>query len=200
MEKPALFKGTGEGITIIFNPDAYFHEILEFLKKVLNERKTFFSGGTVVIDPNGTLFGESEKKLLKELFQDFGISFRLKGGSKLVTKKELEVGLVNEKTVVIQHTLRSGQCIKFQGNVVVLGDVNEGSEINTTKNVYVFGIIRGIVNAGENIVSLGFQPLRMTINNIPYSEMGVGKTYRKPRIAKLTNGKIKIKMLGENKS
>lgn len=198
MDKPALFRGTGEGITIVFNPDAYFREILEFLKKVLDERKTFFSGGTVVVDPNGTVFGESEEKLLRDLFSEYGVQLKLSKSSKFLPKSE--VNAIQEKTVTVPHTLRSGQCINFNGDVVVLGDVNEGAEIKDAKSVYVFGIIRGIVEARESVVSLGFQPLRMTIGGIPYNEKNNGKRYRKPRIAKVMDGKIKIKMLGEKKS
>lgn len=200
MERPALFRGTGEGITTVFNPNAQFHEILEFLKGILEERKTFFSGGTVTVDPNGVPLGESEINLVKELFQNFGVEFKLKGGIELHEKEELAAVTDNKESVVMQQTLRSGQCINSQGNVVILGDVNEGAEINTTKSVYVFGIIRGIVNAGDHIVSLGFQPLRMTINGIQFDEKFVEKTYRKPRIAQVVNGKIVIKILGEKKS
>lgn len=198
MDKPALFRGTKEGITIVFNPDVSFREILEFLEKVLEERKTFFSGGTVVVDPNGTVFGESEEKLLRDLFAKYGVQLKLSKSGKLVPKSEANA--VEEKTVIVPHTLRSGQCINSQGDVVVLGDVNEGAEIKNAKSIYVFGIIRGIVEARESVVSLGFQPLRMTISGIPYNEKKNGKTYRKPRIAKVIDGKIKIKMLGEKKS
>ncbi len=200
MDKPALFRGTGEGITVIFNPDVYFHEILAFLKRILEEKKTFFSGGTVVVDPNGVVFGESEEKLLRDLFAEYGLQFKLSKSSKFVSKEKIEVNTIEEKTVTVPHTLRSGQCINFQGDVVVLGDVNEGAEIRDAKSVYVFGIIRGIVDARNCVVSLGFQPLRMTISGIPYSGKKNGKTYRKPRIAKVIEGKIKIKMLGEKRS
>ena len=37
--------------------------------------------------------------------------------------------LTNKPTILYEKSLRSGQHINFDGNVVVLGDVNPGAEI-----------------------------------------------------------------------
>ncbi|MGC9125338.1 MAG: septum site-determining protein MinC, partial [Caldisericaceae bacterium] len=96
--------------------------------------------------------------------------------------------------------LRSGQVVKFDGDVVILGDVNEGAEIEAQGGVYVFGIVRGIVSAGDKVVSLGFQPLRMTIGKKLFDGIITDKSYRKPRVAEIEDGEIVFKMIGEVKS
>lgn len=53
-------------------------------------------------------------------------------------------------TAMIRRTLRSGQWVRFDGNVVVLGDVNPGAEIIAAGNVVVMGALRGVVHAGAN--------------------------------------------------
>lgn len=58
------------------------------------------------------------------------------------------VEIAEESTVLIKRTLRSGQSIHYQGNVVVLGDVNPGAEIVAGGNVIVMGALRGVVHAG----------------------------------------------------
>lgn len=54
----------------------------------------------------------------------------------------------DEQTLLIQRTLRSGQSIVYDGNVVVLGDVNPGAEIVASASVIVMGALRGVVHAG----------------------------------------------------
>ena len=51
-------------------------------------------------------------------------------------------------TLYIQRTLRSGQSITAEGNIVVIGDVNPGSEIKATGDITVWGVLGGIAHAG----------------------------------------------------
>jgi septum site-determining protein MinC len=79
--------------------------------------------------------------------------------------------LVDENTILVQRTLRSGQTIRYNGNVVVLGDVNPGAEISAAGNVIVMGALRGMVHAGaggdENAIVLAFklQPTQLRISD-----------------------------------
>lgn len=50
----------------------------------------------------------------------------------------------------VQKSLRSGQKIKFDGSVVILGDVNPGSEVTVSGDIIVMGTLRGVVHAGAN--------------------------------------------------
>ena len=51
-------------------------------------------------------------------------------------------------TLLIRKTLRSGQRVRFYGNVVVLGDVNPGAEITAGGDIIVMGWLRGLAHAG----------------------------------------------------
>ena len=74
------------------------------------------------------------------------------------TMKELEKELqeYSEKsketeklpTLYIQRNIRSGQSIKSDGNLVIVGDVNPGSEIIAKGDITVWGILGGIAHAG----------------------------------------------------
>jgi septum site-determining protein MinC len=54
----------------------------------------------------------------------------------------------HEPTLLIRRHLRSGQRIRFTGNVVVLGDVNPGAEIEAAGDIIVMGTLRGLAHAG----------------------------------------------------
>ncbi len=52
-------------------------------------------------------------------------------------------------TLYIQRTLRSGQSITSDGNIVIIGDANPGSEIIAKGDITIWGILGGIAHAGS---------------------------------------------------
>lgn len=53
-----------------------------------------------------------------------------------------------EPTLYLRKTLRSGQKVVFAGNVVLVGDLNPGAQIEADGDVIVLGQLRGSVHAG----------------------------------------------------
>lgn len=53
-----------------------------------------------------------------------------------------------DPTLLVRRTLRSGQRVRYFGNVVVLGDVNPGAEITAGGDIIVMGWLRGLAHAG----------------------------------------------------
>ena len=64
------------------------------------------------------------------------------------TQEDLEID--NLPTMYIKHTLRSGQVVNYEGNVVIIGDCHTGSEIHATGDITVWGILSGIAHAGSS--------------------------------------------------
>ena len=53
-----------------------------------------------------------------------------------------------EPTLYLRKTLRGGQKVVFAGNVVLLGDLNPGAQIEADGDIIVMGQLRGSVHAG----------------------------------------------------
>lgn len=53
-------------------------------------------------------------------------------------------------TLYLKQTLRSGQTISYDGNILVIGDTHPGSEIIAKGDVTVWGVLGGIAHAGTN--------------------------------------------------
>lgn len=75
--------------------------------------------------------------------------------------KNNELGLHNiEKTFrqkieetnakIYDGSLRSGNKLEHEGTIIVIGDVNAGSEVVSGENVIVLGTIRGLAHAGAS--------------------------------------------------
>jgi len=57
--------------------------------------------------------------------------------------------IVKENTLFIKQTLRSGQKLEHDGNIVIIGDCKPGSEIIATGDITIWGILGGIAHAGS---------------------------------------------------
>jgi septum site-determining protein MinC len=55
---------------------------------------------------------------------------------------------IQNQTLYIKQTLRSGQSISFDGNIVIIGDCHAGSELIAAGDITVWGILGGIAHAG----------------------------------------------------
>ena len=64
--------------------------------------------------------------------------------------KEDDEDIEKLPTLYLHQTLRSGQTITSDGNIVVIGDANPGSEIVARGDVTVWGVLGGIAQAGSH--------------------------------------------------
>lgn len=54
----------------------------------------------------------------------------------------------SKQTIYVNQTLRSGQTLEFDGNIVIIGDCHPGSEIKATGDITVWGVLGSIAHAG----------------------------------------------------
>lgn len=52
-------------------------------------------------------------------------------------------------TLYLNQTLRSGQTVNYEGNILIIGDAHPGSEIIAGGDITVWGILGGIAHAGS---------------------------------------------------
>ena len=62
------------------------------------------------------------------------------------TREDIE--LESFPTKYIKQTIRSGQVINYEGNVVIIGDCHPGCEITAFGDITVWGVLGGIAHAG----------------------------------------------------
>jgi len=96
---------------------------------------------------------------------------------KIYYQKSQEKEEEREQTLLVRRTMRSGQNVDFEGNVVVMGDVNPGAEIIAAGDIIVWGSIRGSVWAGSKgnrkakIIARELNPSKLKIDEYVY--MGI---------------------------
>jgi septum site-determining protein MinC len=66
------------------------------------------------------------------------------------TNKEIVDVSTLPETLYVEANLRSGQLIRYPGNVFVLGDVNPSAEIIANGDIIIWGTLRGLAHAGAD--------------------------------------------------
>jgi len=111
-------------------------------------------------------------------------------------------GLIDDNTILVQRTLRSGQKVHYNGHVVILGDVNPGAEVVAAGNIIVMGAVRGVVHAGASgneqclVMAFRLQPtqLRIAGHITRPPDDGAGEPEH-PEVARIKNGVVTIETL-----
>lgn len=105
-------------------------------------------------------------------------------------------------TKYARGTLRSGMVVSYEGNVVVVGDVNPGAEVEATGNVIVLGTLRGIVHAGASgdrratVIALNLRPTQLRIADIITRRQPFRSIQKPaPEIASIKDGTIVVEAL-----
>ena len=127
--------------------------------------------------------------------QDLGLEIKLDESSPEPEKTPINSMLDGDEAIFLHRTLRSGHKVKYQGHIVVLGDVNPGAELIAGGNIIVWGRLRGVAHAGAGgdtsavVCSLDLSPTQLRISDkISVSPPRKGKT--RPEIAYLEDGQV----------
>lgn len=216
-------KGLKTGPTFSFNDEAAFPDIIRAVTDELTRANGFFRDSPVVLNFAGRLLSKEEWRALKEVLQREGLLLRYAVATQPVSRELLyKEGLPVRETLLastdeakaapptttikgsnalyLRHGLRSGQKEVFEGNVVLMGDVNQGGEILAGGDAVVVGTLRGMVHAGypDNpdavVIALNLIPLQLRIGPfIARSDEGPNtQRARQPEIARVRDERIII--------
>lgn len=161
---------------IKLNEDASQEEIMEALKKKLNELKKLYKEETTPIKIIGKALKNKEIDEIQTLVKsyiDVEIDFESPKELGLHNiKKTFKKEIATSETKFHRGSLRSGQKLESQGSIVILGDVNSGAEVIASENIVVLGALRGLAHAGakgnkEAIIAAGLlDTVQIRIANI----------------------------------
>lgn len=107
-----------------------------------------------------------------------------------------------ERTLVRRGPLRSGQVIRYRGNVVILGDVNPGAQVVATGDVIVLGALRGVAHAGADghrgavVAALRLCPTQLRIADlVRRAPEGEGQQGGRAELARVLDSEIVVEGL-----
>lgn len=161
-----VFKGSRRGVELVLRAGSDFAAAVEELREKLEKAGGFFAGAAVTVTVDRPLAPGEAAELVGVLCTEHGL--QLAGivnpaalpsarpapaatgstGRSRPARAAQHPAEEEERTLLVRRTIRSGQRVAFDGNVVVLGDLNPGGEVVASGDILVWGALRGTAHAG----------------------------------------------------
>lgn len=217
------FKGTKGGLLVRIEGDEDYETLKVRLEERLEAAQKFFHGSAITIDIGNRLLTTKQLLELEGLFSSrYGVRIiqvvngsadaeaegkggeaearTEKNGSPAMRVAISEDAFAGGDTLLIKRTVRSGQRISYNGNVVILGDVNPGAEVIASGDIVVMGRLRGVVHAGATgndvsvILAFRLCPTQLRIGNLisRAPDWGANGEPEMPEMAKVRDGEVVI--------
>lgn len=212
-----LLRGTRNGMLLTLAPEYIWSQVLEVLATRLAEASTFFQGAVLSLDTRHRPLEPQEIEELRALLAPYEMTFKEVGSDQLNDPRILPSGAARAqpagetaptlairasdvtRALFTRRTIRSGQRLRYESSVVIMGDVNSGAEVIAGGDVVVWGTLRGTVHAGypgneEAVVcALVLAPVHLRIGALasrPPEDGGLPPPM--PEVASVKNGQIVV--------
>ena len=190
MKDPVLIKSNKYGITIYFDPDMPYEELLPEVREKFESSAHFFNHADMAVEFEGRTFTEEEEQRMAEVIQDAAKIRILCIIEKNTYTERLHKRMLDESLETIHErdgqfykgTLRRRQILESEKSIVIVGDVEEGAKVISKGNVVVTGTIYGTVVAGVAgdcdavIAALHMRPTKLRIGDNEVKP-GIGGSY-----------------------
>ncbi|MCR4426566.1 MAG: septum site-determining protein MinC [Firmicutes bacterium] len=184
-----IFKGTRKGLRLVLNARQGVDSLKALLRQKLDNSGDFYAGAKVTVETRGAVVPPETVQEVLAILEDYGLSVsetehepagrgRVRpepseppAPAPVVSGIDPDLLPRRADTVMIRRTLRAGQSVTFDGNVLVMGDVNPGAEVSATGDIVVFGALRGVAHAGSlgnvnaRVVALRLMPTQLRISD-----------------------------------
>ncbi len=220
-ENIVVFKGKKSGITIILDDSADFSALKDVFIKKLDNAKKFFSGAKSSVSFQGRSLSENEEAELLAILKERSelVISDIKSEPKEKIEQPFTASSMNEESVKrfksrffeelgrVENTfyysgsVRSGQSLRYNGSVVIIGDVNPGAEVIADGSVIILGSAKGSIHAGcggtQNafVAAIRLTPIQLRISDVITSIPVNGDSKSMASYAYFKDGKIYVEML-----
>lgn len=175
VKSKVTIKGTKDGLVFFMDDTCSFEELLADLReKIEHSHQQILSGPLIRVSIKlGKRYctHEQQEELTKIIRQKGNLVIHLVEAD-VITREEAFAERLKSSFQVQVHTIRSGQVLEMEGDVLLLGDVNPGGTIRSTGSIYVLGHLRGYAHAGfsgdtESIIAAAvMNPTQLRIGEV----------------------------------
>lgn len=214
MSQPVILKSNRYGINLILDADMPFDQLEEAILDKFRESEKFFKNASIAISFEGRkLSQEEEFSILDLITKNTSIHVIC-----IVDQDEMREQMYKEKIdsyyqdvadntgEFYKGTLRSGQVLKCDTSIVIIGDVNPGAKIIAKGNIVILGSLKGNAYAGAAgdescfVTALDMDPVQIKIGSVigrsadrgPWEAIRNRKRAMDPQIALVSDGNILI--------
>lgn len=188
VEDRILLKGSGHRIRCII-PETFDGSCLvEAFGRLIEEGRNLLEGAEVIVDLQGRALSiDTWETILKYLVLPGGVQVVAWSSSNPATQTLLRsAGMILEnsqrvskppqvgcKALILPRSLRSGQKVEADGDVIVFGNVNDGAEVYAGGHICVWGRLQGLAHAG----CMGDERARIAVLSLEAVQVRIGSLY-----------------------
>lgn len=145
-----MIKGTRDGLTLRLDDQCGFEELLRELKEKLSMNGIADDEPMirVSIQVGKRYLSDEQREQLSDVIREKQKLVVDQIESEVITKQEALDWKEHTQITPIVRTIRSGQVEHVTGDLLLIGDVNPGGQVEATGNIFVLGKLRGIAHAG----------------------------------------------------
>jgi len=186
IKTPVTIKGIRDGLVFIVSDQCSFEEIVADLEEKMNGSHQQLLVGPIIrvtIQTGSRKLTPEEEAIIRDKLSSHGNLIIQEFQSTEQQPKKAEP----PKPHLYHGTVRSGQILEHDGDIVIIGDINPGGLVSATGDIYVMGTLRGTAHAGCRgneraiIAAVYFQPTQLRIHEVisrspDRVENGIGET------------------------
>ncbi|GGG27545.1 septum site-determining protein MinC [Lysinibacillus alkalisoli] len=149
MKQVVHMKGTKDGFIIKLDDKAAYQDLLIALME-LAESYTTDRQVDVQLHLGYRYCSEEEQERLVAAIEKTNKLHVTQINSDVVTKQESEAQLIKLQNEMYVGMVRSGQVLRADGDVFIVGNVNQNGRVVAGGNIYILGRLKGMAYAGQN--------------------------------------------------
>ncbi|MBN8208462.1 septum site-determining protein MinC [Bacillus sp. NTK071] len=146
-------KGTKDGLNLILDDSCAFRDVINELDEKLSARHIQQTEGnviTVTLKLGNRYLTRDQEETLRTMIQSKQNLDVDRIDSNVISREEAEEERKRTTVTSVTRTVRSGQVLEVEGDLLLIGDVNPGGTVKAAGNIFIMGSLRGIAHAGAN--------------------------------------------------
>lgn len=184
---------------IKMDPSMSYREQKSDVRAYLEKMRRFLENGDMKASYNGAVLTfEEEMELCETLDEFFGkrIDFCYKNHPPERLMRHIR-SHGEELLLTVKRTVRGGEVIESNGDLIVIGDVNPAAKVYAAKSIYILGTLRGTAEVKSEkgtVFALSMRPEQIRIADFAAYNQDMSKGGANAE-AYLENGKIYVRNL-----
>ena len=142
-------KGTKDGLVLRLDDKCAYSDMIAELRNKVSEN-SLDGLAEVKVHIGNRFCNEEELKEIMNVVQESPNLRVSKIQSEVITIEECNRKVLENQSETYIGIVRSGQIVKADGDLVVIGDVNPNGRVVAAGSIYVLGRLKGIAHAGAN--------------------------------------------------
>ena len=210
MAQNVVIKSFPNGISLHMNSEVDFPTLLEEIGQKFVQARGFFKQASMALSLEGRELSDTEEiMILETIMKNSDLHIMCLVGHdeeknrnyiKALDRMELQLNHGNDGKLY-KGSLTNGDSLESENNVVILGDVNPGCMVRSSKSIIILGGLYGEAYAGQDgyVLALEMEPEKLFLGDFKYkstkaSKWGIHQKVQ-PKLAYTKNEKVVMEPL-----